>query len=232
MAMARTVQPEPFTWFSTPAEQVLQPIESSGFLSASGEKLLSAEQLLEQIYPHPRKPLPSLPPARNPVVVQACIAYAQGLANPAAAGSSSWAPIPASSGAEEATIDPLISHPFWSQIDVLAAPLHLRHRRLPVAATADLLVRFRNGGDLGIGILQCGHSEELDRLRVAAEVGAALAFLGDTFGWWPQRAFVLFCCAGRTTVEAIDHDIAVPCWLEALDVYRFMAKTFQWENLL
>ena len=224
MAMVRTVHPEPLTWFSTPAEKVLLPIESGGFLSAAGEKLLLAEQLLERIYPHPRNSLPSQPPARNPVVVQACIAYAHGLANPAAAiGGHGLLPA-ASSGEQQATIDPLISHAFWAQLEVLAAPLHLRHRRLPVATTADLLVRYRNGGDLGIGILQCGHSEDLNRLRVAAEVGAALAFLGDTFGWWPQRAFVLFCCAGRTTVEAIDHDIAVPYWLEALDLFTFMSR--------
>jgi hypothetical protein len=229
MAMATT--PEPFTWFSTPAEQVLVPMEG-GFISAANEKLLSAERLLAQIFPHPSRPLPALPPARNPVVTQACIAFAQGLANPDAAAIGPWAPMAAPFAAQRGTIDPLIGHPFWQQLQVLAAPLHLRHRRLPVATTADLLVRFRNGGDIGIGIVQPGSPEELNPRRVAAEAGAALAMLGDTHSWWPRRAFVIFCANGRTTVETIDHDTAVPIWLEGLDLYRFMSKTFQWENPL
>jgi hypothetical protein len=67
---------------------------------------------------------------------------------------------------------------------------------------------------------------------VAAEAGAALALLGDTFTWWPRRAFTLFCSPGQTTVELVDVDKALACWIDTLDSYRFMASTLKWERKL
>jgi hypothetical protein len=166
------------------------------------------------------------------VVVRACIVYANSLYNPAAAPRGRWTPTVEPFTSALPTIDPLIAHPFWQQLEVLAAPLPLRHRRLPIATTADLLVRFCNGNDIGIGMCQTGTPEQLNPQRVNAELGAALALLGDTHSWWPRRAFVLFCSPGKTTVELIDVDAALACWIDAIDLYRLMSRTFQWEKAL
>lgn len=215
--------PEPFTWFSTPEGHTLLPAPDGGFVSPAGDELLSAQQILERIHPNP---------ARDPVVVRACIVYANSLHNPAAAPRGPWAPTVQPFTSALPTIEPLIGHPFWQQLEVLAAPLPLRHRRLPIATTADLLVRFCNGNDIGIGMCQTGTPEQHNPQRVAAELGAALALLNDTHSWWPRRAFVLFCRPGKTTVELIDVDTAVSCWLDAIDAYRLMSQTFQWEKPL
>lgn len=216
-------RPEPLTWFSTPEGQALLPSPDGGFVSPAGDELLSALQILDKLYPHTH---------RDPVVVRACTIYACSLNNPAAATRGPWSPTVAPFTRALPTIEPLLRHAFWQQIEVLAAPLPLRHRRLPVGTTADLLVRFRNGSDLGIGMVQTGTPDQLNPQRVAAELGAALALLNDTHSWWPDRAFVLFCSPGKTTVELVDVNLAVSCWIDALDLYRFMAQTFQWEKPL
>jgi hypothetical protein len=233
--MVTTVcHPEPLRWFSTPAGQRLQPAPDGGFIDSKGQELLSVRQILDRVYPdrvYPHSiPFSCQTNSLDPVVATACINHANAAFNPAFAASGPSGPSEeAPSAAALATIEPLIAHPFWQQLDVLAAPIPLRHRRLPLATTADLLVRFRNGGDIGIGICQSGQA---NFQRVASELGAAIALLGDTHSWWPRRAFVLFCYPGKTVVEVIDADTAVGAWLDALDIYRFMARSFRWEKPL
>jgi hypothetical protein len=224
-------RPEPTTWLSVPPEQAPQPcMEGLGYRSSSGEQLLSSQTILDRVFPHPSSLARSRSPeARNPLVLEACSLYAASRFNPAAAP---WNPSEARFHGCASTITALIQHPFWEQIDVLAAPLHLRHRHLAVATTAELLVRFRNGGDIGLGICQCGQPDELNPRRVAAEIGAAIALLGDTYSWWPRRAFVLFCCPGSTKVETIEADTAVLPWLDAMDLFRSMARLHSWEEQL
>lgn len=223
--------PEPTTWFSPSPQQFLLPISEGGYVISSGEQILSAEQILSKIYPHPAR-YPLLPANRDPVVVQSAIVYANSLHNPAATTKGPWKPTVNPFVMQLGTIEPLINHSFWKQLDVLAAPLSVRHRFLPIATSVDLLVRFRNGSDIGIGMCQTNSPDQLSDQRVAAELGAAIALLNDTYNWWPQRAFVLFCANGKTTVELINVDEAVFSWLDALDLYRFMSRTFHWENPL
>ncbi len=212
-------RPEPTTWL--PAQELpVQPAAAGGYLTPSGEELFSARGILDRVYPPPALQL-----ARNPVVHRACIAYANSLHNPEVSGAGPWSPAVAPFTDQLSTIAPLIGHPFWANLEVLAAPIHVRHRRLPIATTAELLVRFSNGGEIGIGLCQSAASNQLDPFRIAAEVGAAIALLGDSCFWWPRRAFVLFCSPERTTVEMIDVDTALGCWIDAIDAYRFMART-------
>ena len=221
-------RPEPTTWLPA-QEQPVQPAAAGGFITPSGEELFSASGILDRVYPHR-----ALQPARNPVVLRACVAYANSLHNPDVSGAGPWSPAvaPFTDQLSISTIAPLIGHPFWANLEVLAAPIHVRHRRLPLGATAELLVRFSNGGDIGVGLCQSAASNQLDPIRVAAEVGAAIALLGDSYYWWPRRAFVLFCSPKRTTVEMIDVDKALACWIDAIDAYRFMAPTLNWEPRL
>lgn len=212
-------RPEPITWLST-SEQHVHPAAAGGYVGPAGKELLSAQDIISRIHPHRM--------VRNQVVSRACSAYANSLHNPDVNDSGPWTPTVAPFTSYLSSIEPLLRHPFWAQLEVLAAPLNIRHRRLPVATTADLLVRFRNGGDIGIGICQTARTEELSPERVAAEVGAAVALLGDTYTWWPRRAFVLFCSPTQTTVELVDVDKALGCWVDTLDSYRFMAKRMEW----
>jgi hypothetical protein len=214
-------RPEPTTWLPA-QDQPVQPAAAGGYITPSGEELFSARGILDRVYPHTALQL-----ARNPVVLRACVAYANSLHNPDVSAAGPWLPAVAPFTDQLSTIAPLIGHPFWANLKVLAAPIHVRHRRLPLGATAELLVRFSNGGDIGIGLCQSAASDQLDPIRVAAEVGAAIALLGDSCSWWPRRAFVLFC-SERTTVEMIDVDKALCCWIDAIDAYRFMAKTLNW----
>ena len=213
-------RPEPTTWLSTP-EQPIQPAAAGGYVDATGEELISAQDIISRVHHHRT--------VRNQVVARACSVYANSLHNPAAASRGPWAPTVAPFTSYLSTIEALVGHPFWAQIEVLAAPLQIRHRRLPVATTADLLVRFHNGGDIGLGFCQTGSREELNPMQVSAEVGAALAMLGDTYSWWPQRAFVLFCSPTKTTVDLVDVDKALGCWIDTLDSYRFIAKHMNWQ---
>jgi hypothetical protein len=213
------------TWLSTPhGTDPLLPF------FAAGET--SAQQILSAIHPHSRREAffvaqgPAFPlgsPTPNPqlVVAQACAAYANSLYNPAVAPLGRWAPTAPPFSELADTIEPMIAHPFWQQLEVLAAPVILRHRHLPVLTAADLLVRFCNGGDLGIGMVQIGSPDELNPERVAAEAGAAVAMLNDTHDIWPRRGFLLFCAPGKTHVELFNVDGAVGCWLDALHIHRW-----------
>jgi hypothetical protein len=224
--MVRTLsRPEPSTWL--PAQELpAQPAAAGGYFTPSGEELFSARDILDRLYPHRALQL-----ARNPVVLRACIAYANSLHNPEVSGAGPWVPAVAPFTDQLSTIAPLIAHAFWARLQVLAAPIHVRHRRLPIATTAELLVRFSDGGDIGIGLCQSAASDQLNPMRIAAEVGAAIALLGDSCFWWPRRAFVLFCSPkGKgTTVEMIDVDTALGCWIDSIDAYRTMAETMNWE---
>jgi hypothetical protein len=216
-------RPEPTTWLPA-QDQPVQPAAAGGYITSSGEELFSASGILDRVYPHRALQL-----ARNPVVLSACVAYANSLHNPDVSAAGPWSPAVAPFTDQLSTIAPLIGHAFWANLEALAAPIHVRHRRLPLGATAELLVRFSNGGDIGVGLCQSAASDQLDPIRVAAEVGAAIALLGDSCTWWPRRAFVLFCSPERTTVEMIDVDKALGCWIDAIDAYRFMARTMNWE---
>lgn len=218
--MVSLFRPEPTTWLST-QEQPIQPAAAGGYVGPAGEELLSAQDIIGQVHPHRM--------VRNQVMARACSAYANSLHNPAAATRGPWAPTVAPFTSYLTTIEPLVRHPFWTQLEVLAAPLQIRHRRLPVATTADLMVRFRNGGDIGLGLCQTASSDELSPVRVAAEVGAAVALLGDSYTWFPRRAFVLFCSPTKTTVELVDVDKALGAWIDTLDSFKFLAKRLNWE---
>lgn len=219
-------RPEPTAWLSTP-EQPVHPAAAGGYVGPDGEELLAAQDILHRVHPHG-----AMAGVQNPVVIRACVTYANSLHNPAASARGPWVPTVAPFTSYLSSIEPMLRHPFWEQLEVLASPINIRHRRLPVATSAELLVRFRNGGDIGLGFCQTGPRDQLNPLRVSAEVGAALALLGDTYTWWPRRAFVLFSSPGQTTVELIDVDKALACWIDALDSFRFMASTFQWERSL
>jgi hypothetical protein len=219
-------RPEPTTWLPA-QEQPVQPAAAGGYITPSGEELFSASGILDRVYPHR-----ALQQARNPVVLRSCVAYANSRHNPDVSAAGPWSPAVAPFTDQLSTIAPLIDHPFWANLEVLAAPIHVRHRRLPLGATAELLVRFSNGGDIGVGLCQSAASDQLDPICIAAEVGAAIALLGDSCNWWPRRAFVLFCSPKRTTVEMIDVDKALACWIDAIDAYRFMAPTLNWEPRL
>jgi hypothetical protein len=217
------LRPEPTTWLPA-QDQPVQPAAAGGYITSSGEKLFSASGILDRVYPHR-----ALQQARNPVVLRACVAYANSLHNPDVSAAGPWSPAVAPFTDQLSIIAPLIDHPFWARLEVLAAPVHVRHRRLPIATTSELLVRFSDGGDIGIGLCQSAARDQLNPIRIAAEVGAAIALLGDSCFWWPRRAFVLFCSSKRTTVELIDVDTALGCWIDAIDAYRFMAKSKYWK---
>lgn len=223
-------RPEPFVWFSTPAGQTLLPLPDSCYLSSAGEDLISPQHILNCIYDPALLPLQQ--PNRDPVVLRAVCAFANSLYNPAATSRGQWHPTVEPFTLALPTIETLIAHPFWQQVEGLATALPLRHRRLPIATTADLLVRFRNGDDIGIGMVQTCTPDQINPARVAAEVGAALALLGDTNGWWPRRAFVVFCSPGKTSVELVDVDAAVSRWVDAIDLYRFMSRRLKWSKPL
>lgn len=183
------------------------------------DELCSTHQILSTIHPHAMES--SWPNPRAAVVQRAAINYAKSLNNMV---EDRWAPLEKPFQSYASTIEPLIHHPFWEKLKILATALPLRHQRLPVGTSADLLVRFLDGGDVGIGMVQVGTPDRLNSNRVAAEMGAALAMLSDTYDQWPRRAFVLFCATDKTTVELIDVDVAISCWIDALYVYKSLYK--------
>jgi len=220
------LRPQPTGWL--PAhDHPVQPAAAGGYTGTSGEQLLSAHEVLNRVFPH--SPLHA---QRNPVIRRACVAYANSLHNPDVNSSGPWSPAVAPFTDHSSSILPLVQHRFWEQLEVLAAPIHLRHRRLPLATSAELLVRFRTGGDLGIGICQTAPREQLNPFHLEAEVGAAVALLADTWGWFPTRSFVLFCRPEQTTVELVDVDRALGRWVDAIEVYRWTAKNLGWEKQL
>lgn len=190
------------------------------------DELCSTHQILSRIYPPAVESL--WPNPRAAVVQRAAINYAKSLNNTV---DGRWAPLEEPFKSHASTIEPLIRHPFWEKLKILATALPLRHQRLPVGTSADLFVRFLDGGDVGIGMVQVGTPDRLNPERVAAELGAALALLSDTYRLWPRRAFVLFCATDRTTVELINVDAALSCWIDALYVYKSL-YTFNTQGAL
>jgi len=218
-------RPEPTTWFPL-HEQPVQPAAAGGYIDQHGEPLISAHDVINTVHPHDR-----LHAHRNGVVLRACAAYAGSRHNPVAS-STPWQPTVEPFKGYSSIIEPLIRHVFWDRVEVLAAPITMHHARLPLATAAELLVRFRDGEDLGIGLVETAPKPQLNALNVAARAGAAIALLGDTYGWWPRRAFVLYCRPDETTIDLVDVDRALLRWMDAIDSYRFLSRKFAWEKRL
>jgi hypothetical protein len=216
---------EPLGWFCPSANENLSVLQQAGdslplYVTSAGKQILSIQAILDKVHPSSGPESSSCNALR-----EACLAFAQSQFCPDAS-SKPRALTTASFASLGKMIDLLISHPFWRQLDVLAAPLHMRHRRWELATSADLLVRFRNGSDIGLGHITY---DQRSAKRVAAEVGASIAFLNDTYAWWPRRAFVVFCAQDRIAVEVIDADTAVIQWIESLDFYRALAPALGWQ---
>ncbi|MCT4366179.1 MAG: hypothetical protein N3Z28_00735 [Synechococcaceae cyanobacterium MAG-AL2] len=197
--------------------------DGRGYVSTAGEPIhQTAREILATIHPHHR-----LHAERNLIVLRACVAYATSRFDADRSAGGLWQPTAAPFSDHLEVIEPLLAHGFWDQLTCHAAPIHLRHRRLMVATTAELLVKFRNGGDLGIATVQTAPRDQLNPIHVEAELGAALALLGDSWGWFPSRSFVIYARPGKTTVELVGVDQAIGHWVDALDSRRWLIKNLQ-----
>lgn len=197
------------------------------YLDSAGDEITtSALHAIQRVHPHNR-----LCPDRIPVIRQALVAYARSRFDPAFTDFTPWLPTGERYTPFRDVIDPLIAHPFWANLQVLAAPLHVCDlpnpalpQRLRIATTADLLVRFRNGDDLGLAILQTSAPETMNRQGLLAELGAAATLWLDQHGHRAplSRCFLIFSRPGRTTIEMHGLQEAMLAWVECRDSYRWL----------
>ncbi|MEY3462457.1 MAG: hypothetical protein RLZZ468_235 [Cyanobacteriota bacterium] len=180
-----------------------------------GGSARAAQRMIEVAYPTERP----LPPRLNRIR-GACAAHARRVAGHGpgwdAGKAEGWL------AEERAVAEALVKHPFWSRLEVLAAPVHVADPVAPIGATADLLVRFVDGGDLGVAVIQTNPRELLLPDAVAAELGAVLLALSDSCGELVSRAFVIWAVPGRQIeLMMVDADAATIAWVDAMGLCRW-----------
>lgn len=197
-------------WLS---EFPVKPDPKAGcYVRPDGSQCFPAHRLIDWAYP----PAPTRP-ARNNLIRAACSVHARSLAGHGPAldlAAERWLPA-------RLEIERLVGHPFWSRLEVLAAPAHAADLCLPLATTIDLVVRFAEGGDTGVASLQTAPRELVRPDAVAAELGAALVMIGDREKTLIGRAFVIWLGDGRVELEMIDPNAASFAWVDAIGLSRW-----------
>lgn len=116
-------------------------------------------------------------------------------------------------------VERLLGHSFWDRLEAIGAGVHLGVLRHDAAVTADLVVRFADGGH---GVLAVW-SEPVPPLAAWADLGAAAAALSDA--QLPlTKAVVIWAMNDKLQLEARPVDAAIGSWLEALDLARTMRR--------
>lgn len=147
----------------------------------------------------------------------AAISYARSRWGPAAG--QPWAASAAVFDPVRPAVERLLGHPFWDRLEAIGAGVHLGVLRHDAAVTADLVVRFADGGH---GVLAVW-SEPVPPLAAWADLGAAAAALSDA--QLPlTKAVVVWAMDDKLQLEARPVDAAIGSWLEALDLARTMRR--------
>jgi hypothetical protein len=122
------------------------PVPAEGlYLGPSGptQILMPAKQVAADAY-------------RSPVIPERCKVTRGAIANFArsrwgpAATSTPWSPAGLTYDAVRPQLEALLSHRFWERFDVIGSLVHLALPRQEAAVTIDLVVRFEDGGGLGL----------------------------------------------------------------------------------
>jgi hypothetical protein len=185
----------------------------------------SVDDLLEQAA-HSPDGLARIQPVRKAMALSAISRF-----HPLKRDEPPWLPLDPEFQPHRETIDPLLAASFWPRLDVVAAPAFVCDQAKSSAMPVDLIVRFLDGGDIGVGMLHTKSQEGANRELVMAELGAAVAMVTDYWRPLMRRCFVVWASPGKTSVEAFQVDQCISRWLDLMDGHRWMQKALEQEQL-
>lgn len=114
------------------------------------------------------------------------------------------------------TIDKLLTSPFWDRIDVVGSLVHMRLLRQEAATTVDLIVRFADGGGLGLLAVWSGPDERIHEKTPWAEIGAGVAAMSDS-GIILEKTGIIWVSEKGVKIEAKPADESLQLWVDAIN---------------
>ena len=199
-------------------DAVPEPAEGLFWHPAPGGRvLMPARAVIDQAFPSRYGA-----PERCKLTRAAVASYARSRWGPAAKPTP-WQPTAKSFDPVRPMVEALLAHGFWDRLEVIGSLVHLAVLRRDAAVTADLVVRFADGG-LGVLAIWSGPDERIHPAAPWAELGAAVAALSDA-GLTIAKAVVVWAGAGAgVALEARTGDEALQAWLDAADLERCLRR--------
>jgi hypothetical protein len=175
---------------------------------------MPARDIVARAFPSRPGALPRCPLAR-----EAAASYARSLWGPSATGTA-WRPTSGKFDPARQAVEALLSHAFWQRNEVIGSLVHIAQPQRESATTADLAVRFPDGG-LGLLAIWSGPDERTNFQAPWAELGAAVASCADSRIRIERAGLVWVAADGVVKLEARPADDALGAWVDALDLDRW-----------
>jgi hypothetical protein len=115
----------------------------------------------------------------------------------------------------------LTSWSLWDEPQIIAAPIHLADRRLRVATTADLLLRFPDGA-LGIALLITEAQPPAIPEAWLAALGGALVMASDQLRTLIDRPFLIWASPLGVSTTEHDPDACTVPWVTGLETAAWL----------
>lgn len=142
---------------------------------------------------------------------------------PALVGQGPWRPTADRYKPFRSTIAPLLDHPIWQSVNVIAAPDLLYLPARPIAGSVDVILQLADG-TIAIAGLYCCRQQPALATAVRTELGGFIAAVCDTRRLVPHHAFAIWAGPDEAIVETHHPDVCLGLWVDAIDQHNFAAR--------
>lgn len=121
-------------------------------------------------------------------------------------------------------IRPLLAHPQWSQLRVVAAPVTLYSPQHQAAGSFDALAWQPDGSLVLLALITAPRDSIEDLRAVHAELGAGVAALNDLYLQVVTHCVACWAKADETLLEFISPDLCLTSWVQTAEAHQFRAR--------
>lgn len=209
-----TTDPPPTRWLQP---QPVRLQDGRYCLPGNPLPLQSITEIVDQTH------TPALLPKRTPEIRRALAWTLRFAFHPDYQGRGPWVPDHPRYRLFRSIIAPLLMHPLWQSVEVIAAPYVLHIPGRAVAGTADVIYRQQNG-ELAIAALHCARPDPTIEALVLAELGGLIAAACDLRLFVPSHAVAIYAAPGETLIQSHHPDTCLGLWVDAMDRLSFQRR--------
>jgi hypothetical protein len=121
-------------------------------------------------------------------------------------------------------IRPLLAHPQWSQLRVVAAPVTLYSPQHHAAGSLDALAWQPDGSLVLLTLITAPRDSIEDQRAIHAELGAGVAALNDLYLQVVTHCIACWAKADETLLEFISPDLCLTSWVQTVEAHQFRGR--------
>lgn len=195
----------------------IQPRIGGSYVMADGQQITTTFLKVANAMVHKGCPLEAPPePIRS-----ALAHYLRHRFHPDKADGPPWIPTADRYHPFRGSIDPLLAHYLWQQVQVIAAPFTLYLPNQAVAGSADAVIALTDGS-LAVATLVHAEPKSLLKHRVTTLLGGFIAAAIDTRAFTPAHGMAIWCSCGQTLIETFSPDLCLGRWVETFDYHKIV----------